>query len=85
MVYPSAGDSAIAEILYDDKIVADLSLTGIDLRDIGQERLKTATIRLRLETAPDLDLDSFLAIIAVAQERLLANERTRFPEAGSAE
>jgi hypothetical protein len=80
MVYPVEGDTALAEILFDDEIVAELRLVDIALDTVGEERVAGATVRIRIFGSFDVDADGLQGMISRARDRLLENERGRLPE-----
>lgn len=84
--YPVQGDTAIAELMLDDKIWGDLRLEGIALDEIGEARTTNVEVILRLFPPPEphraweFGLEAAQALIADATSWLLANEAGRLPE-----
>ena len=87
-LYPVEGESAIAELYYDDMIWAYVSLEGVDAQATGQARVKDASVVVEFWREPkkptgqwdfNLDLAGALEQLEKARDWLLENEVGRAP------
>jgi hypothetical protein len=83
-LYPVEGDSAIAEVVYDEDAWADLRLEDIDLEARGNARIENARVVLRLygpaeQEFWEFDFASATEQLLEARDWLLEHESTREP------
>jgi hypothetical protein len=93
MLYPVEGDSAIAELYYDDEQWANVWLEGINLDAVGDARVQEARVVVELfsplpgpaearwGSSWRLDLDEVCRRLDDARQILIENERGRVPVA----
>lgn len=84
-LYPSWGDSALAELALDGRVWGEMRLEGISSGELGEARTAAARVVLRVfDSGPgdvplEFDLDQMHAILSEARQWLLENEQGRIP------
>jgi hypothetical protein len=79
-LFPVEGDSAVAELRFDEATWAEIWLENIQLNQVGGDRTEGARVRIRLSSLPEpVGLDDLLELIEEARTWLIKNERGRVP------
>ena len=84
-LYPSWGDSALAELALDGWVWGEMRLEGISLGEVGEARTAAARVVLRLfdsdpgDAPLEFDLDQMQALLSEVRQWLLENEQGRIP------